>query len=194
MVVVYFEWSKWLRGYATTKALGVVPAPQSCEVSVRTTFHWWLQKTPTSIRHRQSVISSILRNHIRVDVFSNKLILLGWSPLAVTRKAPECIRHIPLMSVAMLWASPKYTAVVIILFLNDPLELMPKNQQPPGGIILIPGFTWYKAWKNCAINWPERIILFQYNESRSIPYNTGLQPGTCVGFCSMTCKLCVVYS
>ena len=48
-------WFKWLQGYAITKALGAVPAPQSCEVSVRTTYHWWLQKTPTSIQHRQSV-------------------------------------------------------------------------------------------------------------------------------------------
>ncbi|KAF8508078.1 hypothetical protein JB92DRAFT_652307 [Gautieria morchelliformis] len=46
------SWFNWLQAYATTDAVDTVP--QRCEVSVRTTYHCWLQKTPDSIQHRRS--------------------------------------------------------------------------------------------------------------------------------------------
>ena len=65
-------WFKWLQEYATTKAVGAITRPQSCEVSVRTTFHWWLQKTPTSIQHRRSV---------KASGFTNDRLKMTYSPI-----------------------------------------------------------------------------------------------------------------
>jgi hypothetical protein len=60
--VAAVTWFKWLQDFSTTKAIGAVPRPPSCEVSVRTTYHSWLQKTPDSIQHRRSVSASIFHN------------------------------------------------------------------------------------------------------------------------------------
>lgn len=70
-------WFKWLQGYATTKAVGGVPFPQSSTVSVRTTYHSWLQKTPKSIQHRRSVIGFGCASCIEVTGFPTESCCMG---------------------------------------------------------------------------------------------------------------------
>ena len=60
--VAAVTWFKWLQDYSTTKVIGGVPRPPHCVVSVRTTYHNWLQKTPDSIQHRRSVSGYVLRD------------------------------------------------------------------------------------------------------------------------------------
>jgi hypothetical protein len=57
-------WFKWLQAYATADAVDTVP--QRCEVSVRTTYHCWLRRTPNSIQHRRSVSAAYLSHTLKL--------------------------------------------------------------------------------------------------------------------------------